>query len=85
MKDTLKSPPPENQTMKRASLYAIGVTAALYISLGCIGYAALGNGSPGNILTGFYDPFWLVDIGNIAVLIHLVGAYQVIHILIFYI
>ncbi|KAG1328181.1 putative Amino acid permease 8 [Cocos nucifera] len=77
VQDTLKAPPPENQTMKRASLYAIGVTAALYISFGCIGYAALGNGSPGNILTGFYEPFWLVDMGNIAVLIHLIGAYQV--------
>ncbi|XP_008802898.1 amino acid permease 8-like [Phoenix dactylifera] len=77
IQDTVKSPPPENQTMRRASLYAIGVTAALYISLGCIGYAALGNGTPGNILTGFYEPFWLVDIGNIAVVIHLVGAYQV--------
>lgn len=77
VQDTLKSPPPENQTMKRASLYAVGVTAILYISLGCIGYAALGNGAPGNILTGFNEPFWLVDIGNIAVLIHLVGAYQV--------
>lgn len=76
-KDTLKSPPPENQTMKRATFYGIGVTTIFYISIGCIGYAAFGNDVPGNILTGFKEPFWLVDIANIAVLIHLVGAFQV--------
>ncbi|XP_072999258.1 amino acid permease 8-like [Typha latifolia] len=77
IQDTIKSPPPENQTMKRASLYGIGVTTIFYVSLGCLGYAAFGNEAPGNILTGFYEPFWLVDIANVAVLIHLVGAYQV--------
>lgn len=77
MKDTLKSPPPENKTMKRATRYGIGVTTMFYVSLGCVGYAAFGNTVVGNILTGFYNPFWLVDIANIAVVIHLVGAYQV--------
>ncbi|MQL75792.1 hypothetical protein Taro_008176 [Colocasia esculenta] len=77
IQDTLKSPPPENKTMKRASLYGIGITTLFYVSLGCVGYAAFGNSAPGNVLTGFYEPFWLVDIANIAVLIHLVGAYQV--------
>lgn len=77
IQDTLKSPPPENQTMKRATFYGIGVTTIFYISIGCIGYAAFGNDVPGNILTGFKEPFWLVDIANIAVLIHLVGAFQV--------
>ncbi|KAJ1703289.1 hypothetical protein LUZ63_003068 [Rhynchospora breviuscula] len=77
IQDTLKSPPPENKTMKRASLYGIGVTTIFYVSIGCIGYAAFGNDAPGNLLTGFYEPFWLVDLGNIAVVIHLVGAYQV--------
>jgi amino acid permease len=75
--DTVKSPPSENVTMKRASLYGIGVTTAFYVSLGCIGYAAFGNDAPGNILTGFDEPFWLVDLANVAVVIHLVGAYQV--------
>ncbi|XP_078182327.1 amino acid permease 8-like [Carex rostrata] len=77
IQDTLKSSPPENKTMKRASLYGIGVTTIFYVSMGCVGYAAFGNDAPGNLLTGFYEPFWLVDLGNIAVLIHLVGAYQV--------
>ncbi|MCH82070.1 amino acid permease 6-like [Trifolium medium] len=42
-------------------------------------YAAFGNKAPGNFLTGFgfYEPYWLVDIGNLFIIIHLVGAYQV--------
>lgn len=77
LKDTLKPHPPENEVMKRASLYAITGTAVFYISLGCIGYAAFGNGITGNVLAGLYKPYWLVDIANVSVVIHLVGAYQV--------
>ncbi|KAL9379729.1 hypothetical protein Peur_028211 [Populus x canadensis] len=77
IQDTLKSVPPENKVMKRVSLFVVVGTAFFYISLGCIGYAAFGNDVPGNILSGFYEPFWLVDMANIAVIIHLIGAYQV--------
>ncbi|RWR90352.1 amino acid permease 8-like protein [Cinnamomum micranthum f. kanehirae] len=77
IQDTLKSPPPENKTMKKATTFGLGITTLFYISLGCMGYAAFGNDSPGNVLTGFYEPFWLVDIGHLAVLIHLIAAYQV--------
>ncbi|CAN6475673.1 unnamed protein product [Victoria cruziana] len=79
IQDTLRSRPPEERTMKRASLYGIAVTALYNLSLGCIGYSAFGNSSPGNFLTGFgnYGPFWLVDIGNLCMVIHLIGAYQV--------
>lgn len=73
----MKAPPSENVTMKRASFYGISVTTIFYVSLGCIGYAAFGNAAPGNVLTGFDEPFWLVDVANIAVVVHLVGAYQV--------
>ncbi|XP_031503733.1 amino acid permease 4-like [Nymphaea colorata] len=79
IQDTMKSPPPENESMRRANFYAVGVTTVFYMTLGCIGYAAFGNSSPGNFLTGFgfYEPYWLIDIGNICVIVHLVGAYQV--------
>jgi amino acid permease len=79
IQDTLRSPPAENGTMKRASFYGLGMTTVFYLLLGCTGYAAFGNEAPGNILTGeaFYEPFWLVDIANICVIIHLIGAYQV--------
>lgn len=46
---------------------------------GCFGYAAFGNNAPGNLLTGFgfYEPFWLVNLANVFIVVHLVGAYQV--------
>ncbi|XP_028549766.1 amino acid permease 3-like [Dendrobium catenatum] len=44
-----------------------------------MGYGAFGDSAPGNFLTGFgfYNPFWLLDISNAAIVIHLVGAYKV--------
>ncbi|KAI5401026.1 Amino acid permease 6, variant 2 [Lathyrus oleraceus] len=77
--DTLKSSPPENKAMKKASLVGILVTTFFYALCGLVGYAAFGNKAPGNFLTGFgfYEPFWLVDIGNLFIIIHLAGAYQV--------
>lgn len=79
VQDTIKSSPPENKTMKRATLYGILTTTAFYLSVGCAGYAAFGNNAPGNLLTGFgfYKPFWLVDFANACIVVHLVGAYQV--------
>ncbi|CAL5406125.1 unnamed protein product [Camellia sinensis] len=79
MKDTLKSPPPENQTMKKASAAAILLTTTLYLCCACFGYAAFGDQTPGNLLTGFgfYEPYWLVDFANACVVLHLIGGYQV--------
>ncbi|KAJ4700735.1 Amino acid permease [Melia azedarach] len=77
VQDTLKSPPAENKTMKRAAFTSIAVTTVFYLLCGGFGYAAFGNAAPGNLLTGFYKPYWLVDIANAALVIHLVGAYQV--------
>lgn len=78
-KDTLKEAPPENVVMKKANVVAILTTTAFYMMCGCFGYAAFGNNAPGNLLTGFgsYGPFWLVDLANACVVVHLVGAYQV--------
>ena len=50
--------------------------------VGCLGYSAFGDKTPINILTksgtyGFYNPYWLIDCGNIFVMIRMVGAYQV--------
>lgn len=79
MQDTLKSPPAENKAMKRATSIGIATTTVFYVLCGCVGYAAFGNDAPGNFLTGFgfYEPFWLVDVANICIAIHLIGAYQV--------
>ncbi|XP_009609944.1 putative amino acid permease 7 isoform X2 [Nicotiana tabacum] len=77
IQDTLKSPPPENQTMKKASMSAIVITTFFYLCCSGFGYAAFGNDTPGNLLTGFYEPFWLVDFANACIVLHLVGGYQV--------
>lgn len=77
--DTVRSPPSEAKTMKKATLVSVSVTTLFYMLCGCAGYAAFGDLSPGNLLTGFgfYNPYWLLDIANAAIVIHLVGAYQV--------
>ncbi|KAK8545789.1 hypothetical protein V6N13_067051 [Hibiscus sabdariffa] len=79
IQDTLKSPPPQNKTMKKASLIAIVITTFFYLCCGCFGYAAFGNNTPGNLLTGFgfYEPYWLVDFANACIVLHLVGGYQI--------
>ncbi|KAK1299830.1 Amino acid permease 3 [Acorus calamus] len=79
IQDTVKSPPSEAKTMKKATLVSVIVTTAFYMLCGCMGYAAFGDEAPGNLLTGFgfYNPYWLLDIANAAIVIHLVGAYQV--------
>ncbi|KAL3351673.1 hypothetical protein AABB24_019973 [Solanum stoloniferum] len=79
IQDTLRSPPAENKVMKRASLVGVFTTTLFYVLCGTIGYAAFGNNAPGNFLTGFgfYEPFWLIDIANVCIAIHLIGAYQV--------
>ncbi|XP_021745091.1 probable amino acid permease 7 isoform X2 [Chenopodium quinoa] len=78
IQDTLKSPPPENQTMKKASMAAVLITTFFYLTCGCFGYAAFGNDTPGNIMTGFgfYEPYWLIDFANACIVVHLVGGYQ---------
>lgn len=65
--------------MKKASTISIAITTIFYMLCGCMGYAAFGDEAPGNLLTGFgfYNPYWLLDIANLAIVIHLVGAYQV--------
>lgn len=65
--------------MKKATFVGISVSTLFYTLCGVLGYAAFGNKAPGNLLTGFgfYEPFWLVDVANVCIVVHLVGAYQV--------
>ncbi|KAL3689006.1 hypothetical protein R1sor_015315 [Riccia sorocarpa] len=79
IQDTLKSHPAENKTMRKISLASILTCSIFYLSVGCAGYAAFGNHAPGNLLTdlGFLEPYWLLDIANVCIVIHLVGAYQI--------
>ncbi|KAI7734792.1 hypothetical protein M8C21_005458, partial [Ambrosia artemisiifolia] len=77
IQSTLKSPPSQKVTMKRASTIAVFTTTIFYLCCGGFGYAAFGDSTPGNLLTGFgfYEPYWLVDFGNACIVLHLVGGY----------
>lgn len=77
IQDTLRSPPAENKTMRQASIVGVATTTAFYMMCGCLGYSAFGNAAPGNILSGFYEPYWLVDFANVCIVLHLVGGFQV--------
>lgn len=72
--------------MKKASVVGLGITTFFYLCCAGFGYAAFGNSTPGNLLTGFgfYEPYWLVDLANACVFVHLVGGYQVVLILTMY-
>lgn len=77
IEDTIKSPPSEASQMKKSTFISIGTTTFFYMSVAICGYAAFGDGAPGNLLTGFSTPYWLVDFANACIVIHLIGAYQV--------
>lgn len=77
VQDTIRNPPAENKQMKRATVYGISATTFFYLTVGVSGYLAFGNQVCGNILTCFEAPFYLVDLANTCVIIHLLGAYQV--------
>uniref|UniRef100_A0A3N7H9Y5 Amino acid transporter transmembrane domain-containing protein n=2 Tax=Populus trichocarpa TaxID=3694 RepID=A0A3N7H9Y5_POPTR len=79
IQDTLKSPPSESKSMKKASIIAVVVTTFFYLCCGGFGYAAFGEKTPGNLLTGFgfYEPYWLIDFANACIVLHLAGGYQV--------
>ncbi|KAG7031662.1 Amino acid permease 3, partial [Cucurbita argyrosperma subsp. argyrosperma] len=80
IQDTIKAPPSEVKTMKKASTLSVAVTTIFYVLCGCMGYAAFGDLAPSNLLTGFgfYNPYWLIDIANVAIVVHLSGSYQVV-------
>ncbi|KAK7320810.1 hypothetical protein VNO77_30636 [Canavalia gladiata] len=80
IQDSLKSSPPENKVMKTANKIGIVLMTIIFLLSACSGYAAFGSDTPGSILmsSGFKEPFWLVDLANAFIVMHLVGAYQVV-------
>lgn len=63
--------------MKKAVSGGMGLSFVFYMAVSVTGYMALGNNVPGDILTGFTGPMWVVNTANIFVLIHMLSAYQV--------
>nr|GEZ04211.1 amino acid permease 6-like [Tanacetum cinerariifolium] len=53
-------------------------STVFYMLCGVLGYIAFGNVAPGFFLIGFgfHDPFWLIDVVNVCIVIHLLGGYK---------
>lgn len=78
IQSTLADSPKKSQhPMKKAVFTGITTAVSLYMGVAIAGYLALGNDVPPEILTGFNGPEWVVVLANIAVLVHMFGAYQV--------
>lgn len=62
-------------------MIAMTGTTFFYLCCGGFGYAAFGEDTPGNLLAGFGlfsgRYYWLINVANVCIVIHLVGSYQV--------
>lgn len=74
---TLHEPPKAIVNMRRAINSGMGCSLVFYMAVSILGYLALGDGVPGDILTGFSGPASVVTAANIMVLLHMLPAYQV--------
>jgi hypothetical protein len=80
---TIPSTPerPSKIPMWRGVILAYIVVAACYFPVSLVGYWAYGNNNDlvqaGNILQFEAFPIWLVAAGNLMVVIHVLGSYQV--------
>ncbi|XP_035546657.1 amino acid permease 3-like [Juglans regia] len=79
IEDTVKSPPSEAETMKKATGLSLILTTFVSMLHGCFHFAAFGNKSrPVFLLHGFYKPYWLLDmIASAAFVIQFSGGYQI--------
>ncbi|XP_016165317.1 amino acid permease 6-like [Arachis ipaensis] len=76
--DSLKSTPAENKVMKMANSIGIITMSIIFLLSGGAGYAAFGADTPGSILnTTGNEHVWLVYMGNVFIIVHILGAYQV--------
>jgi amino acid permease len=77
IQDTLRQPPKASRTMKKSCTLAITTSFVFYVTVACAGYAAKGNDVAPMILDSFDGPEWALIIANVAVLAHMVTAFQV--------
>ncbi|VAH48546.1 unnamed protein product [Triticum turgidum subsp. durum] len=67
--------------MWKGTVAAYMVTAACYFPVAFIGYWTFGQDVSDNVLVALERPPWLVAAANMMVVIHVVGSYQVSHVL----
>uniref|UniRef100_A0A383V4H3 Amino acid transporter transmembrane domain-containing protein n=1 Tax=Tetradesmus obliquus TaxID=3088 RepID=A0A383V4H3_TETOB len=77
IQSTLHEPPKARINMRRAIHTGMGGSLLFYLAVSILGYLALGDGVPGDILTGFSGPAAVVSAANVMVLLHMLPAYQV--------
>jgi amino acid permease len=63
--------------MKGANVIGVSTMTMIFLLCSCLGYAAFGDQTPGNIFAAFYEPYWIVALGDVFIIIHMIGAYQV--------
>jgi amino acid permease len=77
IQDTLKQPPSAIRTMKKVCYISITGCFFFYFVIAVAGYSALGNGVTPIILDSFCGPNWAILLAQIAILLHMLTAYQV--------
>jgi amino acid permease len=77
IQSTLHEPPKARINMRRAIHTGMGGSLLFYLAVSILGYLALGDAVPGDILTGFSGPASVVAAANVMVLLHMLPAYQV--------
>jgi amino acid permease len=77
IEDTLKQPPAAAKSMKKAVNIAVSGAFGFYMLVACAGYAALGNDVSALVLQSFTGPKWALLVAEIAVLAHMLTAFQV--------
>lgn len=78
VQDTLREPPAAAVSMKKTLAVSMSTTFFFYMAVGVLGFMALGNAVPDNVLLGFHNaPAWVNVVANVMLLVHLIPAYQV--------
>ncbi|WVZ96175.1 hypothetical protein U9M48_041844 [Paspalum notatum var. saurae] len=82
IQDTIRAPPPsESKVMQKAMRLSVATTTVFYMLCGCMGYAAFGDAAHRDLVLrgfdGFCVPLWLLDVANLAIVVHLIGAYRI--------
>ncbi|KAH0878619.1 hypothetical protein HID58_066013, partial [Brassica napus] len=82
---TIPSTPevPSKVPMLRGVVVAYIIVAICYFPVAFLGYWIFGNSVDDNVLMTLEKPVWLIAMANLFVVVHVIGSYQVIHIIIF--
>jgi amino acid permease len=77
IEDTLRQPPSAAKQMKKACNIAVTGAFVFYMLVATSGYAALGDGVSALVLQSFTGPRWALLVAEIAVLAHMLTAFQI--------